>query len=260
MDFDRYLKRIKIDLRLSPEKKTLDALLRAHLLNIPFEDLDIQSGVPIQLSTESFFEKIIGRNRGGYCYELNGLFHALLRKVGFDVHLISGRVVNGSKVGEEYDHLALIVNLDGEQWLVDAGYGDFSLIPLRLTNDLQSDGHHEYQIQKTTLDGLEYFSAEKWIEPKKAFIPDYLFTVEPRTMKEFAQMHDFHQTHPDSHFVKNLICSLPTSVGRVSMINDRLIIKEQDEKKYVTIKNMVERLNYLHKHFGIPKDAVVIVK
>ncbi|HEX8536198.1 MAG TPA: arylamine N-acetyltransferase, partial [Cystobacter sp.] len=104
---------------------TLRALHRRHIESIPFENLDIHSQRPIVLDEAAFFEKIIRQRRGGFCYELNGLFAALLRALGFQVAYLSGRVSSDGvrDDGPEFDHLLLEVTWNGS-WLVDVGFGD----------------------------------------------------------------------------------------------------------------------------------------
>src|SRR5918995_2554428 len=111
MDVDAYLERIDYRGPLAPTAETLRRLHVAHLLAVPFENLSIHAGEPVVLDDEALFEKIVARRRGGFCYELNGLFAWLLRALGFRVTMLSARVVNRGVVGPEYDHLTLQVDL-----------------------------------------------------------------------------------------------------------------------------------------------------
>ena len=104
----------------------------AHLLAVPFEDLSIHANERIVLDVNALFDKIVRARRGGFCYELNGLFGALLQTLGFEVVMLSGGVMNPrGEFGPEYDHMALLVTL-GERWLVDVGFGDCFREPLCL--------------------------------------------------------------------------------------------------------------------------------
>src|SRR5437660_12879903 len=112
MDIQAYLQRIDYTGPLVPSAKTLRLLQVAHLRTIPFENLSIHSGEPIVLDDDALFEKIVRRRRGGFCYELNGLFAALLRALGFDVKMLSARVANDERIfGPDFDHMALLVTL-----------------------------------------------------------------------------------------------------------------------------------------------------
>src|SRR5215203_1182328 len=120
MDTEKYLRRLGIDnFNFRTDAETLKFLQRQHLLNVPFENLDIHWKRPILLDTEKFYEKIVGEKRGGFCYELNGLFGELLNKIGFPSRLISARVASANDVfSAEYDHLAILTLTDGEYFLV----------------------------------------------------------------------------------------------------------------------------------------------
>ncbi len=109
----------------------------AHLLSVPFENLSIHwRGIhwrePIILGDEALFEKIVRRRRGGFCYELNGLFAALLRELGFSVKMLSAEVADAEgNFGPPFDHMALLVTLE-DRWLADVGFGDSFREPLLL--------------------------------------------------------------------------------------------------------------------------------
>src|SRR5271169_4298248 len=132
-----YLDRIAYAGPLAPRLEVLRNLHRAHLLSVPFENLDIAAGRKIVCDENAFIDKIVERRRGGFCYELNGAFAALLRAIGFQVTLLSARVSreDGSD-SPEFDHLALKVDLD-EPWLTDVGFGDSFLDPLGLRSGAQ---------------------------------------------------------------------------------------------------------------------------
>jgi N-hydroxyarylamine O-acetyltransferase len=135
MDIERYLERIEVSGPLPPTVETLHQLQRAHMLHVPFESYDCALGRPVIVDPEVNFEKIVGQHRGGFCFELNGPFSRLLEALGFEVTLLSARPFTVGKESEaepEFSHLALMVPVDGERWLVDVGFGDGSLEPVRL--------------------------------------------------------------------------------------------------------------------------------
>src|SRR5215207_11196611 len=110
MDIQAYLRRIHYRGDLTPTATTLRELHRAHLLAVPFENLDIHLGRPIVLDQDALFDKIVTRRRGGFCYELNGLFALLLRELGFEVTLLAAGVARADGgFGPEFDHLTLLV-------------------------------------------------------------------------------------------------------------------------------------------------------
>src|SRR5258706_14660517 len=132
MDTQAYLKRLNYSGPTIPNAETLRLLQVAHLQTIPFENLSIHAGEPIILNDDALFRKIVDRRRGGFCYELNGLFAALLRALGFKVEMLSARVFDEQGLsGADFDHMALLVTLD-KRWLVDVGFGDSFGEPLWL--------------------------------------------------------------------------------------------------------------------------------
>ena len=135
---------------------TLASLQRRHLLSIPFENLDIHWGQRITLDTRAFYDKIVAGGRGGFCYELNGLFNELLRQIGFETRLVSARVFrDDGSLGPEFDHAAIIVDLDKTDYLVDVGFGDFATEPLSVsTNGVQNAGFDSFKIEIGEADAL----------------------------------------------------------------------------------------------------------
>ena len=140
MNIKSYLERINFRGSHLPNYETLCELQKTHLLNVPFENLDIHYDKEIILNINKIFQKIVTNKRGGFCYELNGLFYELLHALNFTVKMISARVYNNNKVfEEEYDHLALIVSIEGDDYLVDVGFGDFILFPLKIDLGLEQN-------------------------------------------------------------------------------------------------------------------------
>ncbi|MFO1013174.1 MAG: arylamine N-acetyltransferase [Caulobacteraceae bacterium] len=127
MELARYLDRIGFDAPIATDLATLKALHRAHLLAIPYENLDVQMGRRRTTSPAEAYEKIVGEKRGGWCYEMNGTFGWALKEAGFKVTRLAGA---GS---EPHSHLVLSVDLEGETWIADVGFADGPLEPFRLT-------------------------------------------------------------------------------------------------------------------------------
>jgi N-hydroxyarylamine O-acetyltransferase len=256
MNHKAYLQRVGIspDIQLPPTEATLAFLQRQHLLHVPFENLDIQCRIPMALYPDAFFEKIVTRGRGGYCYECNGLFCELLRALGFQVQMISCRVVQRRNIGPEFDHLALLVTINGQEWQADVGFGDFSEAPILVTSaskeTIASDGAYCI-LPYGSHDGRQYLCAARWNHTKQDFLPAYLFTMQARQLSDFAGMHHYHQTDTKSHFTRSLICSLLTRQGRISLINNRLIIRSGPEKTERLLYGNVELNKALAQYFGM---------
>ena len=220
LDIPAYLDRIAYAGPIGPTLEVLRNLHRAHLLSVPFENLDIALGQEIVCDENAFLRKIVQRRRGGFCYELNGAFAGLLRAIGFKVTLLSARVPreDGSD-SPEFDHLALRIDLD-EPWLVDVGFGDSFLEPLKL-----SPGVDQRQ------DGWTYrvVDCEKSLCVERAdrdgiWKGQYAFTLTPRSLNDFADMCRYHQTSPESPFTRKSVCSMATPDGRITVADRRLIL------------------------------------
>jgi len=241
-----YLDRIAYHGSTTPTADTLRALHRAHLTTVPFENLDISPGRMIVLDEEAIVRKVVNERRGGFCYELNGAFAALLRAMGFRVTLLSARVAgNEGRESPEFDHLTLLVDLE-ESWLADVGFGELFLEPLRLDSSEQTDPAGVFrQLQ----------SGERWhlekSEPAGLWKREYSFTLEPRTLDDFRARCVYHQTSPDSHFTQNRICTRATSEGRITLSGMNLIVTRNGRREETTLPSEEERSRVLLQHFGI---------
>jgi N-hydroxyarylamine O-acetyltransferase len=238
-----YLDRIGHDAPVTASVETLVRLHRAHLLSVPFENFDIHLGVPIVLSVPAFLEKIVTRRRGGFCYELNGLFAWLLTELGFKVALHSARVASAGRFSPEFDHLVLSVKLE-DRWVADVGFGESSLDPLRLGAKGDS-GASAYSIAESS--GL-------WTMARRIggiLEPQYSFALVPRRLDEFEARCVFQQTSPESHFTKKPICSLPTPSGRISLSGRKLIVTSGGRRGERELESSEEYRTVLRDEFGI---------
>ena len=246
IDADRCLKRIgyigPTELNLS----TLRALQRAFLLRVPFENLDIHLGRQISLSSESIYEKIVSRKRGGFCYECNILFFDLLNELGFQVEYLSARMVKGSTVGPEYDHMVILVNLE-HNYLVDVGNGQSCREPLRIdgTNRSISEGY-EYRVG-TYGKGYALYCQKS----DTAWTPRFLFTLIPRDRGAFSSMCHYHQTSPESVFTQHRLVTIATKEGRVTLADTRLTITKGVEIEESVLTSEDDFYENLKQYFGI---------
>ena len=215
MDKDQYLAHLNIREMPSPDYHGLAQLQRAHLLKVPFENLSIPYGQPIDLSLESLFRKVVHDGRGGFCYELNFLYQALLERLGFETQLISGRVYSSEKeqYGPEFDHMTVMVNLPEGRYLSDVGFGEFSFDPV----PFELDQHHELSRGRYLIDQYDdtYYRLSRIIND--VVFPQYLFTDTPRTIGAFRDMCHYHQTSPESSFTQQKFISMPTEEGRITI-------------------------------------------
>lgn len=249
MDIDKYLTHIAYNGKRHPGLHTLKQLQKQHALHVPFENLDIHYHVPIRLNTEAIFHKVVTRKRGGFCYELNGLFLELLHAVGFKTKRISGRVYNKktSEFGQEYDHLAIVVVLDQEEYLVDVGLGEFAFAPLKMElNTVQHDVRGDYTIREYD---EEYLIIYKVNNTKKT--PQYIFRNTHRDYKAFAGMCNYHQTSPESPFTQNKLVSLPTESGRITLTDHALKVTKNGNTSETAITDKAGFEDKLREVFGI---------
>lgn len=247
MDVSAYLKRINYRGSLEPNAETLRELQLAHLRSVPFENLSIDADEPIVLSDDALFDKIVTRRRGGFCYELNGLFAALLRALGFQVEMLSAGVANAAgEFGPDFDHMVLLVRLD-ERWLADVGFGDSFLAPLLLDErDEQLQGNRAYKIAAVDehLALLQREGSEEWKVQHR-------FSLEPHKYEDYAEMCHFHQTSPESHFTKARVCTRATPEGRITLSDLRFITTKNGQREERLLADEEEYANTLREHFGV---------
>ncbi len=249
IDVDAYLLRLN-QIKKNPSLTYLKELQKSHLSHIPFENLDIHYGNKIILDYERIFKKIINKKRGGFCYELNGLFYHLLYHLGFDCYIISASVFNGqtNHWGKDFDHMAIIVNLDDAKWLIDVGFGNGPISPIELATD------------KTQMDYTRYWKIDtdpdenlilKESADSSYFKSRYLFNTEEKQLIQFLEMCEFHQTNEKSIFTQQKMISKFTPTERVTLTDRLLKISALGESEEWPIMHEDEFLSKLDFHFGI---------
>ena len=231
---------------------------QAHLLSVPFENLSIHYGQPIRLQQEALYEKIVRRHRGGFCYELNGLFAWLLHQVGFQVTLLSAEVSGGDGgFSPPFDHLTLHVHhLEGADWVADVGFGDSFRLPLRLEADVEQEGGdgRTYRLLRTFEEGKEQTKREYWVVQHygdTTWEAEYRFLLEPHALSDFTERCHYQQTSPESHFTQQRICSLATPTGRLTLSDLRFITTIQGKREEHILESEAEYQAVLAQSFGI---------
>lgn len=249
MDVLTYLDRINYRGSLQPTHETLRALHLAHLFSVPFENLSIHRKEPIVLSDESLYTKIVERRRGGFCYELNGLFCWLLRKLGFDVKMLSAGVINEQgKFSPYFDHMTLLVELDN-RYIADVGFGNSFLEPL-LLNSRESQPQPDGQSYRIIEENEEELIVQSQGETGD-WASQYRFMLTPYNYADYEEMCLWQQTSPESHFVKKRVCSLPISDGRVTLSDNRFIKTVEGKREEKVLENEEEVSTLLKEVFGI---------
>ena len=204
MNIKQYLERINYAGPIDATFEVLSKLQIMHLMHVPFENLDIYNNTKIDFT--NLFDKIVTRRRGGFCYELNGLFYELLKEIGFSVKMVSARVYNGQEAySPEFDHMTLIVKIKDDNYLVDVGFGEFSSYPINMAlNKEINDPGGIFSVE--TFD--ETYTVIKKRNTEGKFIPEYIFSEKERQIAEFQDRCNYHQTSNESHFMQKRICSL----------------------------------------------------
>jgi N-hydroxyarylamine O-acetyltransferase len=215
---EAYLRRIGAAPATAADAAGLRSLHRAHQMAVPFENLSIHLTEPISLAEEDLVEKIIRRGRGGFCYELNGLFALLLEVLGAQVTRVAARVHGDGHLGPPFDHLALIVLASDRSgpWLADVGFGSHTDYPLLLESRTdQPDPAGVFRLTDVEDGDVDVLKDGK---------PQYRIEMRPRQLDDFLPTCWYQQTSPSSHFTQSTICSRLTDDGRVS-ISGRTLIK-----------------------------------
>jgi len=244
-----YLDRIGVTaLPPEPDADTLRYLHSAHLHSVPFENLSIHLDEPISLESNALFEKIVERRRGGFCYELNGLFALLLEALGYHVHRLSARTFSAEHgFSPPLDHLVLrVVDAAGQAWLVDVGYGRHTEFPLRFDDraDQKDPG------------GLFLIAENDDAELTVLRDAEVQYRVDPRplALSDFTMACWWQTTSPESHFTQSLVCSRLTADGRLTLTGDKLITTDDEGRRVAEVTSPEQVLALLRERFGIELD------
>jgi N-hydroxyarylamine O-acetyltransferase len=177
------------------------------------------------------------------------LFYALLKQVGFEVMMVSACVYDG-KTGysPEFDHMALVVKLNNQQYLVDVGFGEFSLEPILLElNAVTHDTAGDFIISQYDEQYLLVSKPDAAGKPA----PEYIFSLQERSIAAFYDRCLFHQQSNESHFTQKRICSLPTIDGRITLTGNTLKITKSGIIREQVLKDEKEVEDVLWNYFGI---------
>lgn len=233
---------------MTANSQTLKKLHYHHLLAIPFENLDIHLGNPISLELKNVYQKIIIHQRGGFCYELNYLFYALLNSLGYHCQMLSAKVYNKKQndYGVNFDHMALMVVMDDLRYLLDVGFGDLSLLPLNIDDtSLQFDGSNHFCIQPF---GNDYQLNQI---DNQDIIVKYLFSTKSHHIDEFLPMCHYHQSSPNSFFTQKRVVSKACLDGRITLLDNTLKITSHHKTSQQKLSNEREYNQALWDYFGI---------
>ncbi len=223
IDFDAYRRRIGFDGELAPTFDTLARLVERHAATIPFENIEVLAGRVPRLDPASIEQKIVRQRRGGYCFEQNGFFLAVLRQVGFVVSGLEARVRAGvpADVVTPRTHMALRVTLAGEDYLVDVGFGGLGPTPplkLRACTD-QHDAFGSYRFVEAQSDLLlQCETHEGWMDCYR------IGPTEPHPI-DYEMANWFVATHAKAMLRQNLLAARSTPSGRLTLFNHKLSLR-----------------------------------
>jgi N-hydroxyarylamine O-acetyltransferase len=254
LDLAAYFRRIGYAGSPAPTLETLHALHWAHVTSIPFENLNPWTQRPVPLDLASIEAKLVHARRGGYCFETNELFRAALVQLGFTVTPLLGRVhwMLPPDFQPARSHQMLRVDLDGQAWTVDVGFGGLcQTAPLRLEHGTVQNTPHEprrFDIENNVATLWARLSAKRWEKL-------YSFELTPAVPLDYEVANWYTSTHPDSKFRKNLFICLPQEGRRLTFLNGdftRRFLDGRVEKQHITTDAELRRL--LVDVFGLPAE------
>ena len=247
LDLKAYAARIEYTGDFAPSLATLRALHLAHATHIAFENLDILLGRPIRLDLESIVAKLIYAGRGGYCFEQNALFAAVLETIGLPVRRLAARVRMGTSEVHPRSHMLLAVEADGESWLADVGFGgDGLLLPVAL-QPCEVEQHFGWQYRIIREDGLHVLQSlrpEGWFDL-------YSFTLEEQHPADYEVSNFFTSTYPHSPFVNHLVVQRPSPEVRLTLLNRNLTERRPNGTAETTLADDDALLETLAQRFDL---------
>ncbi|PKW07748.1 N-hydroxyarylamine O-acetyltransferase [Streptomyces sp. 1222.5] len=267
---DAYLLRLGVVRPRRPTGEALRELHLRHLRTVPFENLSIHLGEEIVLEEKRLLDKVTGTPRGGFCYELNGAFAALLTALGYEVELLAARVYGDEgRLGIPYDHLALRVGTaDGGTWLADVGFGAHSHYPLDWAErGEQDDPGGRFRLVAAgpdaagALGGGDAAGAGD-LDVVRDGRPQYRLETRTRVLADFAAGAWWHSTSPLSHFTRSLVCSRVTEDGGRITLGGRTLTTTAagGSREKRELKSDEEVLGVYRERFGIELDRVPAVR
>lgn len=252
MKTQNFLERIEIQTNIDVNLNSLRLIQKQHLLTVPFENLDMHLYKHLKTDFDSLYNKIVNGKRGGICYELNGLLYFMLKSIGFKVKVLGGKVLKQN--GSYFDHMLLIVELDQKDYLVDVGFGDNFLEPLKFEIDiLQRDNKGLFKIAQ--IDDI-HFELKKFSQDTNDFKTEYILRKEEMKIDDFQDRMNYFTHSDESIFKRNLFCSLEEDDGRISLKQDKFLITKKHIKTTEKISSSMQYIKYLNERFKIKLSEI----
>ncbi|MEO1816207.1 MAG: arylamine N-acetyltransferase [Acetobacterium sp.] len=247
-NLDDYFKRIDYNGGRPVSAETLKQLHLGHVMNIPFENLDIFARKTISLDLDDLFDKLVLRRRGGYCFEMNSLFAAVLTALGFPVTRHLARVYHGGFDNSGKTHMVLLVEADGQKWVCDVGFGGNSLAAPLLFEEgreqenlgrihrVMADPEYGYRVEFKTATGFE---------------PIYAFTLENCCPADYLIANFYTSAYPESFFQQAQMCALVTATGKITYFDGSLKIADGETLTETIISGDAAIKDILKSYFGV---------
>jgi len=246
IDFPTYTARIGFTGDLRPSAECLRELHLAHATHVPFENIEVLLERPIRLDIESLWKKLVEDRRGGYCFEQNTLFAAVLESIGFSVTRLAARVRLGATGITSRCHMLLAVQAD-EQFLVDVGFGGDALlypVPWVIGETAGQFGWQYRIVEESPGYLLQTVRTDAWFDL-------YSFTMEKQYPVDYEVANYHTSTHPNSFFRNQLMVHLPGRDKRVTLVNRRLIERRPEGASEVLLPDDEAILETLSGRFGL---------
>lgn len=246
-DLNAYFQRIGFTQQARADLATVTALMRCQLRTVPFENLDVQAGKIVSLIPEEIVAKILQRQRGGYCYEVNGLFAMALQALGLSYQFVAARPMF-YPARRPKTHMGIVVNIGAEQYLCDLGFGSYGIrAPLHL-GSLDVEVAQDLDCFKLSkLNELEFLMQAR---VKGEWLNQYSFNLSPQEWIDFMPANFLNSRHPDAIFVQKFLIIKQNQTGRVMLVGDSLKIIENGQESERTISE-AERKQVLQEQFGL---------
>lgn len=243
---ESYLKRIGYTGSLECNAETLTKLMRAQLFSVAFENLDVQAGKIVSLVPEQIVDKIVGQGRGGYCYEVNGLFAMALQALGFSYKFVACRPMF-YPVRRPKTHMVLLVEAEGEQWICDLGFGSYGIrAPIALSALEQVQQQDFDQFRLTTEESGAYV-VQAMVDGQ--WLSQFGFEPYASEWVDFMPANYLNSTHPDTIFVQKLLVIKHHEQGRDILLGDQLkqIRADGTQIQHLSLEQREETLKLLLK-------------
>ncbi|MCE7553989.1 arylamine N-acetyltransferase family protein [Aliivibrio fischeri] len=242
-----YFNRIGLPKDTALTIENLKMIHRAQHRTIPFENIDIVNGQSIQLADEVIYEKLVNNKRGGYCHELNGLLFIVLNALGFEARVLLGRVhLSPEPTGR--GHRVTLVMFNGQQWLVDAGFGTFTPrepLPIEFDKELVTD----LQVFRFLRD--EDYGVLLQVKESDEWLSLYSLDMGYVCKGDLEYANHFSSTHPDSAFTSGVIAALSTVEGINTLSNQQLKIKKNGVIQQIILEDETSYFKALKDYFGL---------